>query len=231
LEGNIPVVNIDHHVTNVNFGRVNVVRPDASACAEVVGSIIDLLAVPLNKAMATHLMTGLVGDTRGFATSSVTPGTLRMAARLLEAGADLTFISEQIMGRHSLDTLQAWGVALSGMHVEGNVIWAVSSANERKRAGIREVIEAGLSSLLLSVPDANIAAVFTEKEDGAIDVSMRARPGFDVAKIALHLGGGGHPQAAGCMISGPLEEAVSHVLALLTDSMNSDRGNTWPSDS
>lgn len=211
----LPVLNVDHHITNVNYGQVNLVLPNAASCAEVVLSILDALSVPLGDAVATCLMAGLVGDTRGFATSSVTPDTFRVAARLVDGGADIANIAEHVINRHSLDTLRLWGLALSDIHADVDVVWVAISVAERNHAGIRDISDTGLSSLLLSIPEAKISVVFVEQDDGSVSISMRAHPGFDVARVALSLGGGGHALASGCTIPGPLDQSIARVLPLL----------------
>lgn len=215
LSGAIPVLNIDHHVTNLNFGGVNVVHPTASSCAEVIVILLDALNITITPDIATCLMAGLVGDTRGFSTSSVTPDTLLAGARLLQAGANLPEINGYVLSRHSLDGLRLWGLALSSVHLEDGIAWASVVYAERQAARIPEISDTGLSNLLLTIPQARVSAVFMEQEDGLVSVSMRARSGYDVAILALSLGGGGHPAAAGCTIDGPLDSAVEQVMALL----------------
>jgi phosphoesterase RecJ-like protein len=73
----------------------------------------------------------------------------------------------------------------------------------------------GLANFLSGIREARIVIVFTEREDGTVDVSMRAAPDLDVAQVALRLGGGGHPQAAGCTLEGDPDEIERRVLAEL----------------
>ncbi len=215
LSGPTPVLNIDHHVTNLKFGTVNVVMPDTASCAEVIAILLDVLEITITPAIATCLMAGLVGDTRGFSTTSVRPETLLAGSRLLQAGADLPVINDFVLYRHSFDTLRLWGLALSDIHLEEGIAWASVGFESRIEAHIPEISDTGLSNLLLTIPQALISAVFVEQEDGLVSVSMRARTGYDVASIALSLGGGGHPAAAGCTIDGPLDGAVERVTTLL----------------
>lgn len=215
LSGSIPVLNIDHHVTNLDFGAVNLVNPDASSCAEVVVSVLDRLGVAIDANIAACLTAGIVGDTRGFSTSNVTPLTLRTAARLVEAGADLREISEQVLNRRSLSGLRLLGLALNNIQLEGDIVWASIRYADRKAANLGASHETGVSSILLAAPEAHVSASFVEQEDGRVEVSMRARPGYNVAAVALSLGGGGHPVAAGCTIDGPLDTAIGRVVGLI----------------
>ncbi len=217
LDGALPVVNIDHHITNLRYGNVNLVEPDSASAAEMLVPLIDALGVPLSAEIAACLLAGVAGDTRSFSTTSVTPDTLRVAARLVESGADLAATVDAIFERRSFGLLRLWGLALSSLQIEDGIIWATVPEDERRRLDLFRVEAKGLSNLLLSAEEASIAAVFTELSDGQVEVSFRARPGYDVAEVALALGGGGHPMAAGCTVSGPLAEAVPRVLAALRE--------------
>ncbi|HQA67565.1 MAG TPA: DHHA1 domain-containing protein, partial [Aggregatilineales bacterium] len=113
------------------------------------------------------------------------------------------------------DSLRVWRLGLERMKLEDGVIWTSLPYKDRKERGLLNTESQGLSNLLLSVDEAMISAVFTERTDGQIDVSFRAVPGFDVASVALALGGGGHPLAAGCLLEGDLDEMVNMVVAQL----------------
>jgi phosphoesterase RecJ-like protein len=214
----VPLINIDHHVTNLGFGQVNLVDSSASSTAEIVLRLVEHMAMSLDTGIATALLTGIVGDTRGFRTSNVTPQVLEAALKLMRAGASLSHVS-----RHSLDTrptsaLLLWGTALSRLQVQDRLIWTSIPVAARSHTDQTNNDYSGLSSFLLSSEDADVAAVLVERPDGQIEVGMRAMPGFNVARVALRFGGGGHAPAAGCTLPGPLEEAESRLLeALKTD--------------
>lgn len=211
----VPVANIDHHVTNLEFGDVNYVQPACAAAAEVLVSVFDATDVILTPDIATCLLTGLVGDTRSFSTASVTPATLMVAARLVEAGAPINAITDAVMYRKSYGVLRTWGIALSHLCLDQEVIWVTLPYVERAEKGVARVSGNGLSSLLLNAQEAGVSATFTETDNGEVEISFRARPGFDVATLALDLGGGGHPLAAGATIPGPLDEAAASVVERL----------------
>ncbi len=214
---NVPLLNIDHHVTNLNFGDVNLVDARASSTAEIVLRLLEYMAVPIDAELAICLLTGIVTDTRGFRTSNVTTQVMEAALRLMNAGASLPYITQRGLDRRSSAAILLWREALASLHVKNRVAWATISLAMRQAANYVGNGDAGLVSFLVSADDADIAAVFVEREDGRVEVSFRAVPGFDVARVALQFGGGGHALAAGCNLSGPLEEAQSRVLAVLQD--------------
>lgn len=217
LARGLPVINIDHHVTNLQFGTLNLVEPERASTAELLLDVIDALGVTITAEIATCLLSGIVGDTRSFSTSNTTPRTLASAARLTASGADIAFVTEQVLNTSSVDTLALWGLALSNLKLDGGLIWCTIPFAQRQEIAMGNGPKRGISSLLLQAREAQISAVFTELPDGRVEISMRARPGYDVAALALALGGGGHPQASGCTVEGPLEDAVARVVGALKE--------------
>jgi phosphoesterase RecJ-like protein len=209
------LLNIDHHVTNTRFGQVNWIETTASATAEIVLSLIDQLQIELTPEIATCLLNGLVGDTLGFRTSSTTPHTLECAMRLLQAGAPLTDIMELQFNRRSLALIRLWGKALERLQLNDRIVYTTISKPLRDSCGFSGSSDISLASFLISANEADMSAVLVEKDDGRIDLSLRAKIGQDVARAAQALGGGGHPLAAGATIDGPLEAAAERVLQAL----------------
>ncbi|MFQ6101863.1 MAG: bifunctional oligoribonuclease/PAP phosphatase NrnA [Anaerolineae bacterium] len=223
--GSTPLLNIDHHITNLNFGHVNLVDPHASSTAELVLRLLEYMTVPLDAELATALLAGIVTDTRGFRTSNVTVQVMETALRLMKAGASLPHITHHSLGCRSAAAIHLWGMALAQLQTQDRVIWTSIPLAMRRAAGHAGNSDAGLASFLVSADDADVAIVFIEREDGSIEVGLRAAPGFDVAQVALQFGGGGHALAAGCNLPGPLEEAQARVLAALQADLARQRHN------
>jgi len=211
----VPIINIDHHATNVDFGEINWVDVQAAATAQILVRLIHALDVPLNPEIATCLLHGILTDTLGFRTLNANVEVLKTAIELIKAGASLAQLTDQIFNHRPIAVVRMWAEAMRGMHLEGQVLWTQITRDMRRRIGYEQDGDAGLVSFLNTVSEANIAIVFDELSDGRINVSMRAARGYDVSQVALALGGGGHPQAAGCTISGPLEDARNKVLSML----------------
>jgi phosphoesterase RecJ-like protein len=211
----LPFLNIDHHVTNTRFGTLNWVGAEYVATSEMVLDLCDRLGAPLDANIATCLLYGILGDTQGLRTDNVTPALLSKVMRLMQLGAPLADIMDQIFSRRPFKLLRAWEKTLETIHLEDSVIWAYLSQRARMEADWPDTDLQGISNFLLAVEEANISAVLVERDDGQVEVGMRARAPFNVAQVALALGGGGHPQAAGCVLTGPLEVAVEQVVAAL----------------
>jgi len=218
-----PLVNIDHHITNLGFGAFNLVDPAASSTAEIVVRLAEALAWPIGPEAAQCLLTGIVTDTQSFRVGNVTPALLGMAQRLMESGASLQAVNEGVLDRRNVDTICLWGQALNALHLEERIIWTAIPLAMRGRCQGVEQSDSGLANFMAGAEEADVAVILTEREDGLVDVGMRAAAGFDVAQVALALGGGGHPRAAGCSLRLPLEQAVQHVLGALKGALAEQR--------
>jgi len=213
----IPFLNIDHHVTNTHFGTDNWVGPEYVATSEMVLDLCDRLGAALDADIARCLLYGIIGDTQGLRTDNVTPALLGKVMRLMKLGAPLADIMDQIFNRRPFKLLHAWEKTLETIQLEDGVIWAYLTQPARLAAEWSDTDLQGMSNFLLAVEEANLSAVLVERDDGRVEVGMRARAPFNVAKVALALGGGGHPLAAGCVLDGPLDQAVERVVTLLKE--------------
>ncbi len=214
--GQIPLLNIDHHITNTYFGTVNWVAPEAVAACEMVYHMAQAFHYPITPRIATYLLTGLLTDTRGLRTANVTTRVLRVVTHLVELGAPLAEIMEQTFNRKPLALIQLWGMALNHLRLEPEgIIWTRITQAMREAAGYEEENDGGLVSFILAAEEARVSAVFIERANGQVSVSLRSRPGYDVAQVAFALGGGGHPQAAGATLEGSLDAVQHRVLEAL----------------
>lgn len=210
-----PLIVIDHHITNLHFGNLNYVAPEAASTSQLVVQLADALGVGLPRVAALPLLVGLVTDTLGFRTSNVTAAEMACAVRLMEAGANLADVAQRTLATRPLKFMRLWGVAFSQARLDGYVLWAEVTREIRLAAGITDEDDGGLVSQLINAAEARVAVVFNELAGGVVEVDFRSRPGYDVAAVALSLGGGGHPQAAGCNLVGTLAEAEAKVLPLV----------------
>ena len=224
--GHLPILNIDHHITNLNFGTVNWVEPGSASTCQLVLRLADGLGVDITPEIATCLLSGIVMDTRGFTTPNTDLAALRAAERLVTAGANLSGIARRILVQRSFAMAKLWGEALSQARLEDGIVWASLPASLMAQSDASANGLSGLVAFLAGVEEARVAVLFRERDDGRVEVSLRSVPGVDVSGIALSLGGGGHPQAAGCTLAGPLAEVESRVLgavrALLDGSRRAD---------
>ena len=208
-----PVINIDHHITNTLYGQVNIIDPRANSTTEILFDLFPLLGIELTPDLSTCLLSGLITDTLGFRTANVNAATLRIAGELLDSGINLFSIITQALDLKELSTLQIWQKGLSNMRFEEGLIWTTISNEERLETGHNGSSSFGLGNMMANVYQAKMSAVILELDDGRVSVGFRSRPPFSVSELAEELGGGGHHQASGCIIKGPLQEAEALVVS------------------
>ncbi len=201
FHGTVPIVNIDHHVTNTLFGDENLVDPTASSTTEVLTRWFLRLGIPITSDIATSLLTGLYGDTLSFQTSSTSASALELAALLLRHGARQEEIVENLFRRKPVSTILLWGAALSRVQVEPPIIWTEITPAILQTSGATAAEGEGIVNFLTGAEGTVVAILFYEQPEGW-RVSLRSGdPLVDVAALCQHFGGGGHPRAAGCRLA------------------------------
>ena len=226
LTTDLPILNIDHHVTNTGFGTINLVRAEATATAEIIFDLLRDWDIPLNQLLASYLLTGIVTDTRSFSTSNTTPRALEVSSKLVGLGASLTDINEHYYKSKGLGTLRLWGQILSRMELDERLVWSVNTLRMRQECHVDSSNGDGIVNLLATVREAWAAIVFKENEANRIEISIRSRPRVDISPIAVHFGGGGHPQAAGAVVDGELQQVIPAVLSKAREVLDSDDRET-----
>jgi len=213
LQGqNPPDLVIDHHKTNLAFGSLNYVEPQAVATAAILAEKLPVWGLEVDKAVAECLLTGILGDTIGFRTSNMSPQALRIAADLMEKGADLPTIYQKTLLSRSIAELRYWGRGLTNIRYEDGLLWTILTLDDRIKSAYPENDDADLINLLSSAADFLVVVLFIEQADGRVKVSWRSAEGIDVSQVAFEFGGGGHAAAAGADIDGSLDKVVELVL-------------------
>ncbi len=208
----IPDINIDHHVTNLNFARINLVQIDAASTAEILADLLPAWDLALTQPVASALLTGVITDTLGFRTSNVSPQTLRVAADLVEAGGNLHDLYFESLIKRSYPAARYWGQGLTKLQREGRLIWTTLTSEDRRTAGYTGRDDADLINVVSAIDETDVSLIFIEQNPSLVKVSWRSAPGFDVSQIALQFGGGGHKAASGADVRGTLDEVQEKVL-------------------
>lgn len=212
------VINIDHHVSNSLFGDARLVRPEASATGEIVFGVLKALDVEITPDIATCLYVAIVTDTGGFRYQNTSGECLRVAAALLEKGVSAWGVADQVFETRSVSSVILLGKALDTLKLyRGGKIAAVTVTRAMlKAAGAAPEETEGIIGYPRSLTGVEVALLFREDQDGrGFHVSMRSRTRVDVSAVAVSLGGGGHPRAAGVLLKGDLAEVTGKVLAAL----------------
>jgi phosphoesterase RecJ-like protein len=205
------VVNIDHHPDNRRYGTVNWVDVGAAATGEMVHRLLGALGAPLTPSIATNLFTAIHTDTGSFRYSNVTPETFRISAELTAAGARPDVVSSALYERRAPDALRWLGDSLSRVRVseDGRVAWLALPAGAVPEAFVESE---DLVNYPRSIGSVKVACLLRELGGGRVKVSLRAKGEVDVNRIAGAFGGGGHANAAGCTLTGPLDAATRRIL-------------------
>lgn len=209
----VKVINIDHHVTNTNFGDINLVEKASSVC-EILYEFFQKWKVTIDKQMAKLLFLGIFSDTGCFQYPNTSIKIMKVAADLRVKGADLNETILTQFRSYNFKTLKYWGKVLDNMQIDESkkFVWSVVSASEIRDLEIEPEDIDGAASLFAPVTLGTEFGIIIDENEGFIKGSLRSRTSFDVSKIAASLGGGGHKAAAGFTLRMPLDEAVKLVL-------------------
>jgi phosphoesterase RecJ-like protein len=217
LRGAPLVVNIDHHHDNSRFGDVNLVVPEASATGEVLRDLFAELGTDLDPEIAEALYIALVTDTGRFQYTNTTPRALRLAADLVEAGADVHRVFQGVYESVQFAKLKLLARALERAHLfdGGRLVVSYLTRRDFDEVGAAEAYSEGIIDYLRAVEGADMAALIREppRSDGpARKVSLRASTDeLDVSAIARKSGGGGHRQAAGFSSDDSIDEITAFL--------------------
>jgi len=212
LKGVTVDINIDHHPTNTSFGRINLVDSRSVAAAAILAECMPALGLTITPQVGEALLTGLITDSLGFRTVSTDAEALRIAADLVEGGADISRLYFLGLVRKSFEAVRYWAAGLSRLQREDGMLWTSLTVADRQAVGYPGDDDADLVNLLSAIEDATVAMIFIEQDPEHVKISWRAKEGVDVSQVATQFGGGGHVAAAGAMVAGSLEEVQQQVL-------------------
>ncbi|HJS19461.1 MAG TPA: DHH family phosphoesterase [Anaerolineales bacterium] len=208
-----PDINIDHHVTNGNFGKLNLIEPEEVATAAILANHLPAWGYQITKPIADALLTGIITDTLGFRTSNTNPSALRLCAMLMEKGSNMPDLYMRSLVHKSFPAARYWGAGLSRLEQENGIVWGTLTLDDRKRTGYGGNDDADLINLISAINGNKVGMIFVEQSDNHVKISWRAlEEGVDVSPIAKQFGGGGHAAAAGADVPGSLNDVQSRVL-------------------
>ena len=211
------VLDVDHHHDNTRFGDLNLIVADASSTGEVLRDVFAELAIALTPDLAEPLYIALVTDTGRFQYANTTPKALRLAAELVEAGADIHAVFQEVYESVEFAKLKLLARALSRAEVleGGRIVVSHLVRTDFADVGASEPYSEGIIDYLRAVEGAELAVLVREQ----LNESAHAYKGslrssideLDVSAIARRFGGGGHRQAAGFSTDLPLQEIVEQI--------------------
>ena len=214
LDRSKAIINIDHHITNTQFGNINLVDSKAAATGELIYQLLKRMDVKLDKDIATNIYTAISTDTGKFSYESVTSRTHRIAAELLDVGIDLKDINIKIYESYSLESTKLFIKALNTLKLYSDNRVALVKVSQRMLKETNASLDDtdGISSFIRGIGPVEVSCLLQEVEEGEIKGSLRSKNYVDVSKVCAKFNGGGHVRAAGCTIFEDLDTAEAMII-------------------
>jgi len=213
----IPSINIDHHISNTINATFNFVVEKTSSTCEILFNLIqewnnDLL----DQYTCETLLFGILYDSLVFQTQSTTAQTLRVAADLIDLGANLFEIKTELLSNKKPQIIALWGDVLKNVKVnpKGNAVWTKVTKKDMEKHNASPISLIGFNNFLSGLCGIDITLLFYETKAGKTKVSLRSKKA-DVNLLASKFGGGGHKNAAGILSDKPVDQLIEEITKLL----------------
>ena len=214
-------LSIDHHGTNRLYAKETYVESDSASASEIIYLLLLSLGVEFTGELADCLYTGVSTDTGCFRYSNVTPRTHRIAADLMERGANHTAIDVAMFETKDMSFLRLQQKCLEALELyfDGRISVLNITRALLDETGCKDEDCDAIVALSRQIAGVRIGVTFKEKKDGVFKVSVRTHEGIDASQICARFGGGGHKRAAGCQFVCSKEEALAQMLPVLKEAL------------
>ncbi|MHC2995710.1 MAG: bifunctional oligoribonuclease/PAP phosphatase NrnA [Candidatus Atribacteria bacterium] len=218
LKNTNTIINIDHHGSNENYGSLNYIDCSASSVGEIIYELIKFINLDLlDKKISTCLFTAIMTDTGSFKYSNVSSKTFKIVSDLTFTGMKSYLIANNIYNRNTFSGLKLLGEALLTLEIDDSnyISWLSITRKmlDETKANDEEI--EGIIDVSATLKNTEISVLFRETKDNKIKVSFRSKGNFNVSEFSNKFNGGGHPNSAGCLCSGKLEEVKENILSEL----------------
>lgn len=210
-------INIDHHLECDYFGTINLIDPEASATGALIYRIIKAAGNEIDYSTALCIYTAVITDTGSFRYSNANPEAFTIAGEMVAIGVNAWYVAERLYERQPRERLALLALALSTLEVSSRGDWAAISVtlDMYETSGATSDLTDGFVNYPRSIRGVEVALFFRELKPGLIKVGFRSKGSVNVSAIAQAFAGGGHHNAAGCTLSGSLEEVRGIVFSYL----------------
>jgi phosphoesterase RecJ-like protein len=212
------IINIDHHITNTCYGDFQLIKTSACATTEIVYNLMKDMAVPINKAIAASIYTGILTDTGSFRFSNTNRAAFEICEEMVELGVDPYSIAQHVYGTYSLGRIKLLNMALDSIEISYNGLLSMMTLTRDMfyETDTRTEDADGLINYAKSIEDVKVAVLIQElqNKNKQFHVSLRSNGTVNVAEIASSFGGGGHFNAAGFNIESTLSDLKSQIFKL-----------------
>lgn len=206
------LINIDHHASGREYGDLNWIDRGAASVGEMVYRLVKSAGAEITPQMATCLYTAVLTDTGGFCYGPLRASTFELARELVSAGADPVRIARKVYFSTSASKMMLLGAALGNLKHEGRLAWLWVTHRDVVRTCATEEDCEGIVNFAAAISGVEAAAFLCELPGRRVQLSLRSKGRLNVAAIAGRLGGGGHENAAGCIMEGPLARVIEEVV-------------------
>lgn len=212
------IINIDHHITNTCYGDFQLIKTSACATTEIVYKLMKDMAVPINKAIAASIYTGILTDTGSFRFSNTNRAAFEICEEMVELGVDPYSIAQHVYGTYSLGRIKLLNMALDSIEISynGRLSMMTLTRDMFYETDTRAEDADGLINYAKSIENVKVAVLIQElqNKNKQFHVSLRSNGTVNVAEIASSFGGGGHANAAGFSIESTLSDLKSQIFKL-----------------
>jgi len=210
FSGEVPVINLDHHTSNDNFGTLNIVDINSASTTILLYKIFTFLNIKITPDMATALLCGVYNDTGSLMHSNSNLEVFEISGKLVELGGKAQVVARNLFKTTPISTLKIWGRILENavLNSEG-ITMSIVTAKDLEDCGAKSDEIAGVVDFLNSVPGSKFTVLLNEDEKGNVKGSLRtSREDVDLSALAGNFGGGGHKKASGFTMPGRLHREI-----------------------
>jgi phosphoesterase RecJ-like protein len=214
FKGYKKLLNIDHHATNLNFADVVFLDPDASATGAMIYRILKSMQVEITREIALSIYTTIVVDTGSFHYGNSNPEAFRIAGEMVDIGVEPWVVAENLYESQPEGRIRLHSLALNTLstHYKGKIGFIMVSNDMYKATGTTAEDTDGIVNYARSLKGVEVAMFIREISPDKYKASLRSKGRVDVTKIAERYDGGGHVNAAGCVLTGSLPEIKKNLL-------------------
>lgn len=216
---------LDHHGTSRLFAAMTYCEPESASACEILFAVIKALGAEIKSDIASCLYTGISTDTGCFRYSNVTPRTHRIAAELIECGADHSRINTLMFETKSMNNIMLERMCLENLenYAEGKVAVITVTKDILCKCGTDKSALDAIKPITRQIEGVEIGLTVKEEDNGKTGVSVRTSEKYDASLICAHFGGGGHARAAGCEMKCSPEEAKDRVVRYILEEVVSSK--------
>lgn len=217
----VEVYNIDHHITNENYGDNNIVDTDAAATGEIVFEILKDNDYEFTKEDIIAVYAAISTDTGSFKYSNTSSVSMRIVAELIDMGLDINFVNVELYQNKPYDQIKALNVALGTLELkyDGKVAIGYINKDLLKSNDLYDPDTDGVVEFFRDISGVEVSIFLKEVENESYKVSLRSKYDFNVSKLAMKFGGGGHVKASGCKLKGDINTVLFKLNEALREVM------------